>query len=127
MTLDARKAEHLQAVVTRTFVGRQKTVVFAYRTGSGYTYAALNVIFRGQRGIDPQIPAREGTRPRLQYDTVMLAPLGTNFTGVALVADTSTPSAAAVLVSPKYEVVEVIQSGLLPGGTHIRALLRRLR
>ena len=57
----------------------------------------------------------------------MIAPLGTSFTGLVFVADTTTASAAAVQAAPKYEVIEALAVGIVPTGTHIRALLRRLR
>ena len=60
-------------------------------------------------------------------DTQMGAPLGTNFTGAVYIADTVTPTAAAVAGAPRYEMVEVLPVGIVPGGSHLRVLLRRMR
>lgn len=127
MPLDARKIAHILSAVNKTFSGRQKTVVFVYQSGSSYSYSAINVIFRPQKMIDPQIPNAQGMSPRLEYDLTMIAPLGTSFTGLVFVADTTTASAAAVQAAPKYEVIEALTVGIVPTGTHVRALLRRLR
>jgi hypothetical protein len=127
MPLDARKAAHILSVINKTFSGRQKTVVFVYQSGGSYSYSATNVIFRPEKMIDPQIPNASGTPPRPESDLTMIAPLGTSFTGLAFVADTATVSAAAVQAAPKYEVIEALTVGIVPTGTHVRALLRRLR
>ena len=52
---------------------------------------------------------------------------GTNFTGVVYIADTVTATSGAVAAAQKYEVIEVLPVGMAPGGSHMRALLRRLR
>jgi flavoprotein len=129
MPLDANKIAHIQAVVPKTYAGRQKTVVFVYQNsgGSGYTYTAVSVIFRSQGGIEPEIPNLAGAPPRQQYDMLMVAPITTNFTGVVMVADTSTATASSVAAAPKYEVIGVVASGIVPGGTHYDVKLRRFR
>lgn len=128
MPLDnPQKAAHLQAAVNRSFTGRQKTVVFVYQVAGVYSYTPVSVIFRKQASIDPQIPASGGGQPGVPSDTYIVAPLGANFTGVVFIADTSTATSGAVAAAPKYEVIEALAVGILPGGTHIRALLRRLR
>src|SRR5690349_8561089 len=88
MPLDNRKSAHMQNMVAKTFAGRQKSVVFVYQSGSSYTYSAINVIFRPQSAIDPQVPTVSGTPPDLHFDVMMIAPLGTSFTGLVFVADT---------------------------------------
>jgi hypothetical protein len=127
MPLDARKAAHILSAVNKTLSGRQKTVVFVYQSGSSYSYSAISVVFRPQKIIDPQIPGENGKSPTLERDLIMIAPLGTSFTGLVFVADTTTASAAAVQAAPKYEVIEALTVGIVPTGTHVRALLRRLR
>jgi len=127
MPLDARKTQHLQSIILKTFTGRTKQVVFVYQSGSSYTYSATSVIFRPQKVIDPQIPDAGGAQPKLENDMIMVAPLGTSFSGLVFVADTATGTAAAVQAAAKYEVIEALPVGMVPGGTHIRALLRRMR
>lgn len=127
MPIDSRKAAHLQALVNKSFIGRQKTVVFCYQAAGVYSYTAISVIFRPQNIIDPQIPDQAGAPPRLYFDMLCIAPLGTNFTGVVFIADTTTATAAAVQAAAKYEVISVLPQGILPGGTHVQAKLRRLR
>jgi hypothetical protein len=128
MPLDnARKTAHILALTNRSFVGRQKTVVFVYQASGTYSYMATQVIFRPMQIIDPQIPDKSGGKPTLQADMVMIAPLGTNFSGLVVVADTTTATAAGVVAAKKYEVIEALTLGMVPGGSHIRAMLRRLR
>ncbi|HEY4384744.1 MAG TPA: hypothetical protein VGN34_09755 [Ktedonobacteraceae bacterium] len=128
MPLDnAREAAHILTLTNRSFTGRQKTVVFVYQTGSSYSYVATQVIFRSMQMIDPQIPDKGGGKPTAQADMLMIAPLGTNFTGLVVVADTTTATAAGVAAAKKYEVIEALTLGMVPGGSHIRATLRRLR
>jgi hypothetical protein len=129
MPLDANKIAHIQAVVPKTYAGRQRTVVFVYQNsgGSGYTYTAVSVIFRSQGVIEPEIPNIAGAPPRQQYDMLMVAPITTNLTGVVLVADTSTATAEGVAAVQKYEVIEVKAVGIVPGGTRLVAQLRRFR
>jgi hypothetical protein len=129
MPLDANKIAHIQAVVPKTYAGRQKTVVFVYQNsgGSGYTYTAVSVIFRSQGVIEPEIPHVAGAPPRQQYDMLMVAPITADFTGVVMVADTTAATSGAVAAAQKYEIVEVKPQGLVPGGTHWVALMRRFR
>jgi hypothetical protein len=128
MPLDSqRKINHLQAVLARSWTGRQKTVVFVYQSGTSYSYTAVSVIFRPQAVIDPEIPDVAGGQPKLQADMAMVAPIGTNFTGVVYVADTTTATAAAVAAAAKYEIIQSVPAGIVPGGTHYQVLLRRLR
>lgn len=127
MPLDANKIAHIQAVIPKTFAGRQKNVVFVYQTGGSYTYTAVQVIFRPQMMIDPEIPDAGGAAPKPAFDLLMVAPIGTNFSGVVLIADTTTASASAVAAAQKYAVVEAHPSGIIAGGTHIVARLRRFR
>lgn len=130
MPLDSSlKIAHIQAAVLRAFQGRQKTVVFVYQNagGSSYTYTAVSVIFRPQDVIEPEIPNVAGAPPRPQYDMLLVAPITTNFTGVVMVADTSTATASAVAATQKYEIIEVVPMGIVPGGTHLVARLRRFR
>lgn len=127
MTLDARKTIHIQSTITKTFNGRTKQVVFVYQSGGSYSYVSTSVIFRPQKVIDPQIPDMGGAQPKLESDMIMIAPISTSFTGLVFVADTPTATSTAVQAAAKYEVIEALPVGMIPGGTHIRALLRRLR
>jgi hypothetical protein len=127
MPLDSRKTQHILNVVPQTFAGRQRTVVLVSLAGGVYSYAAIQVIMRPEEVIDPQIYDASGSQPALTADMVMVAPLGTSFTGVVYVADTTTPTSTAVAAAPKYEIIEALPVGIVPGGTHIRVLLRRLR
>ena len=130
MSLDSWvKINHIQSMVLKSFAGRQKPVVFVYQNGGGgaYTYAAVAAIFRPQDIVDPEIPNEGGTAPRQHYDMLMIAPITTNFTGVVMVADTTTATAGAVAAAQKYEVIEAVPMGILPGGTHYTVKLRRFR
>lgn len=127
MPLDSRKITHIQNTIQKTWASRQKTVVFVTLASGTYSYAAVSVIFRPQQVIDPQILLASGGKPVPQFDMMLIAPLGTNFTGVVYVADTQTATSGAVATAPKYEVIEVLPVGMAPGGSHIPALLRRLR
>ena len=127
MPLNASKLSHIQTVIQKAWASRQKTVVFVTLSGGTYSYTAVSVIFRPQQVIDPQILATSGAKPVPQFDMMGIAPLGTNFTGVVYIADTATATSGAVAAAPKYEVIEVLPVGMAPGGSHLRALLRRLR
>ena len=129
MPLDVNKIAHIQSVIARTYASRQKTVVFVYQNsgGGGYSYSAVAVIFRPQAVIEPEIPNLAGEPPRLRSDMLMIAPISTNFVGVVMVADTATATANAVAAAPKYEIIEVVPVGIVPGGTHYAAQLRRFR
>lgn len=127
MPLDSRKIAHLQQTVTKTYTNRQKTVVFVYQSGTSYTYTVISVIMRQLAIIEPQLPDLKGMAPHRLADTLMIAPLGVSFTGLVYIADTPVATAAAVLAATKYEVIEAIPMGIVPGGTHIRAQLRKMR
>jgi hypothetical protein len=128
MPLDStRKANHIAAVTARSFTGRTQNVVFVYDSAGSYSYVATSVIWRAQTIIDPQLPNAAGGKPGIPFDVLIIAPLATNFTGVVYIAYTTTATQSAVQAAQKYEVIEALPIGIVPGGTHIRALLRRLR
>jgi hypothetical protein len=127
MPLDARKIAHLQAVVPQTWTGRQKTVVFVYNTAGTYSYVPQTVIFRPQDVIDPQVPNLAGAPPGIPADMLMIAALSISFAGVVFIADTATATSGAVASAQKYEIIEAVPTGIIPGGTHTRVALRRLR
>ena len=127
MPLDARKTQHILNVVPKTFAGRQRTVVFVTLASGSYSYTAVQVIMRPEEIIDPQIYDASGQAPQRNVDMLMIAPLSTSFTGVVYIADTTTATSSAVAAAPKYEIIEALPVGIVPGGSHIRALLRRLR
>ncbi len=127
MPLDARKVQHLLQVVTRSFAGRQRTIVVVALVSGSYTYTAVQVIMRPAHVVDPQVYDSAGQPEPRSADMLMIAPLATNFTGAVYVADTTIASISGVTPAPKYEIVEVLPAGMLPGGTHLRVSLRRLR
>lgn len=127
MPLDARKSLHLLQIVARSFSGRQRTVVIVYQASGSYSYSAVQVIMRPQRVVDPQVYNPGGQAEPRNFDTVMIAPISLNVSGIIYVADTVTATAAAVAAAPKYEIVEILPAGLIPGGSHWRISLRRLR
>jgi hypothetical protein len=127
MPLNAAKLSHIQTAISKTWTSRQKTVVFVTLASGVYSYTAVSLIWRPQQLINPQILATSGGKPVPQFDMMLIAPLGTNFTGVVYIADTSTATSGAVAAAQKYEVIEALPVGMAPGGDHIRALLRRLR
>jgi len=127
MPLDSRKTQHILNIVPKTFAGRQRTVVLVSLASGVYSYATISVIMRPEELIDPQIFDASGQQPHRPADMLMIAPLGTSFAGVVYVADTTTASAPAVASAPKYEIIEALPVGIIPGGSHLRVLLRRLR
>jgi 3'-phosphoadenosine 5'-phosphosulfate sulfotransferase (PAPS reductase)/FAD synthetase len=42
------------------------------------------------------------------------------------IADTPTATSGAVAAAQKYEIIEVLPVGIVPGGSHLRVLCRRL-
>jgi hypothetical protein len=127
MPLDARKALHLLQVVTRSFAGRQRTVVVVALASGSYTYTTIQAIMRPMNVVDLQIDDVAGQPAPRASDTLMIAPLGTNFVGAIYIADTTIANASSVASAPKYEIVEVLPTGIVPGGSHLRVSLRRLR
>ncbi|GCE13316.1 hypothetical protein [Tengunoibacter tsumagoiensis] len=127
MPLDDRKAQRILQLINRSFAGRQRPVVVVYRTGVAYSYSLLQVIMRAEQNREPQILSATGQPLPQSTDTWLLAPLGTNFTGAVYIADTATANASAVAASAKYEIIEVLPVGLVPGGSHLRLQLRRMR
>ncbi len=127
MPLDARKAQHLLQAVTKSFTGRQRTVVVVALSSGNYIYTAIQAIMRPLYAVDPQVYDSSGQPAPLSADMLMIAPLTTNFTGAVYIADTMVASVSGVTPAPKYEIVEVLTAGIIPGGTHLRVSLRRLR
>lgn len=127
MPLDPRKIQHIQTVTEASFANRQRVVVLVTLTGSIYSYVTLLAIMRPMQSLNPQIVDTSADVPLRVPDMLMQAPPGTNFSNVVYVADTPTPSTAAVAAAAKYEIVEALTVGLAPGGSHMRVLLRRLR
>jgi len=123
MPLDARKAQHLLQVVTRSFAGRQRMVVVVALVSGSYTCTAIQVIMRPVRVVDPQVYDPAGQAEPRSADMLMIAPLATNFTGAVYVANTTVASISGVTPATKYEIVEVLPAGILPGGTHLRVSL----
>ena len=126
MPLDPRKIQHILQVVTRSFAQRQRVVVVVYLIGGSYVYSTIQAILRPELVIDPQELNTGGKSMSHMADTLMIAPLGTNFTGAVYVADTVTATVAAVTSAPKYEIIEVLPVGIIPGGSRLRVSLRRL-
>jgi hypothetical protein len=127
MPLDARKVQHILQVVTRSFASRQRTIVIVYLASGSYTYVAVQVIIRSIQVIDPQVIDASGQALPHGADTVIIAPLGTSFTGAIFVADTTSTTSGAVAAALKYEIVEVLPVGIVPGGSRLRVALRRMR
>jgi hypothetical protein len=124
-----QKIAHIQAIQARIMQGRTRNVVFVYQaTGTTtYTYSLVSVIWRVQELIDPEIPAAAGNAPGVPFDMQMVCPISTSFTGLVYVADATTATAGAVAAARKYELIEAVPTGIIPGGTHVKAILRRLR
>jgi hypothetical protein len=127
MPLDARKAAHIVSVVPKTWTGRQKTVTLVTASGGTQSYSAVSVIFRPLAEPDPTVADATGHAQARIADTLMIALTTLSLVGVIYVADTPTATQAAVAAAPKYEIIEALPAGILPGGTHQRVLLRRLR
>lgn len=127
MPLDSRKASHIGSVVPKTWTGRQKTVTLVTESGGTQSYSAVSVIFRPLAAPDPTVSGPGGSAEARIADTLMVAPTTLSLAGVIFVADTPTATAGAVAAAPKYEIIQALPVGILPGGTHQQVLLRRLR
>ncbi len=128
MPIDSQlKANHIQALVRKTWLGRQQVVVFVSLVSGVWSYTAQTVIFRRQEVIDPQQPDTGGAAPRLKADAIMIVDIAISMVGVVYVALTSTATAGAVSASERYECIEITPTGILPGGTHWSCHMRRLR
>src|SRR5262249_16753123 len=127
MPLDPRKIQHIQNVTNASFANRQRTVVLVTLSGSVYNYSTLLAIMRPLQILDPQVLDTDATSPLRNPDMLLQAPAGTSFSSVVYIADTPTPTAAAVAAAAKYEILEALPVGLAPGGSHVRVLLKRLR
>ena len=127
MPLDSRKAAHIQNALPKTWAGRQKTVTLVTLAGGVPSYTAIQVIVRPLAVVDPTVADAAGGAPRPVADTLLIAPTTLSLAGALYIADTPTATAAAVAAAPKYEIIEALPAGILPGGTHQRVTLRRLR
>jgi len=127
MPLDTRKAQHLLQVITRSFAGRQRSVVVVALISGSYTYTVIQAILRPLHVVNPQIYDVAGQVEPRGVDALLIAPLATNLSGAVYIADTTSVTASGVAAAAKYEIVEVLPTGILPGGTHVRVSLRRLR
>ena len=128
MPLDnQQKINHILQVVNRSFKGRQVTQVAVYLSGGVYSYVQMTWIFRHELVIDPTVANQGGSKPGIQADAQIIAALGTNFSGIVYIADTATATSGAVAAAQKYEIIEVLPVGIVPGGSHLRVWLRRLR
>ena len=127
MPLDARKSQHILQAVTLSFASRQRTVVVVHLASGSYSYTAVQVIIRPIQVVDPQILSAGGQPLPHTPDTVLIAPLGTNFSGAVFVADTTSATSSGVAAAPKYEIIEVVPIGIFPRGSRLRVLLRRMR
>ena len=128
MPLDNQnKINHIQTVVTRSFAGRQKQVTVVYLIAGVYSYSLITVIFRHEAIIEPTVATASGAQPVQFADTQIIAPLSTNFVGAVFIADTANNTAGGVAAAQKYEIIEVLPVGIVPGGSHLRVVCRRLR
>ncbi len=125
MPLDTRKAQHLIQVLTRSFAGRQRTLVIVSLASGSYSYTTVQAIMRPLHNVNPQIYDENGQAAPQRADTLLIAPLTTNLVGAVYIADT--PNIGSIATAPKYEIIEALPGGILPTGTHLRVQLRRLR
>jgi hypothetical protein len=63
----------------------------------------------------------------MKADALMIVPISISMTGVSYVAYTDVATALSVQNAEKYEVIESVPTGIVPGGTHWAVSLRRLR
>lgn len=129
MPLDSNKIAHIQSLYSssKIWAQRQKTVVLVILASGVYSYSTLLCVFRPLDVVDPEIPDISDAAPKQKYDMLMQAPISTNFTGVQYVADTTTATSGAVASAAKYQIIEAIPVGIIPGGTRINCYLRRWR
>lgn len=127
MPLNALKVQHILQVIGQSFAQRQRTIVIVYLANGSYSYSTVQAIMRPMTVPDPTLYDVSPLSTPRSVDTLLIAPLGTNFTGAVYIADTTTATASAVAAAPKYEIVEVVPAGIVPGGSHLRVSLRRLR
>lgn len=126
MPLDsALKQNHVYNMIKKTWVGRTQMIVFVSQSSGSWVYTAQSVIFRKQEVIDPEIPDTSGSAPRQKADALMIVDIAISMTGVVYVALTSTATALAVSQAQKFEVINAIPTGIVPGGTHYQVNLRR--
>jgi hypothetical protein len=97
------------------------------QSGGVWTYTPQTVIFRRQDVIDPEIPDVSGGPPAQKADALLILPISTSMDGVSYVAYTDVATALAVSNAEKYQVIESVPTGIVPGGTHWSVSLRRLR
>jgi hypothetical protein len=122
-----QKINHVLAATQKAWAGRQRIVTFVYLISDAYSYINETVIMRPDQIIDPTVYTAAGNQPPQQADMEMIAALTINFVGVVFVADTPTATELAVASAFKYEIIETLPVGIVPGGSHYRVLLRRLR
>ncbi len=126
MPLDNRKIGHIQQLITRSFAGRQRNLVIVALVSGTYTYTQFPAIARVERTLNSQMFDAHNESVQQSIDLLLIVPHGTDFTGSVYIADTPTATALAVTSAPKYEIIEVLVSGIVPGGSHLRVFLRRL-
>lgn len=128
MPLDSQnKINHIQAMVQKTWQGRQQQITFVYNSSGTWSYVLQNVIFRRQEVIDPAQPDISGGAPKIKADAVMIVPISVSMIGLVYVAYTNVATALSVSTAEKYECVEITPRGIVPGGTHWEVSLRRFR
>src|SRR4051794_8495242 len=129
MPLDSLKIAHIQSLYSssKIYAGRQQTVVFVALASGIWTYTAQSVIFRKQEVIDPEQPDTSGGTPSIKADALMIVPISVSMTGVVYVALTSTATSGAVAAAEKYELIQAVPTGIIPGGTRLVVDLRRWR
>jgi hypothetical protein len=128
MPLDSQnKINHIFSVIARSYTGRTQVVTFVSLVSGTWTYTTQTVIFRRQDVYDLEQPDITGTTPTLKADALMIVPISVDMTGVVYVAYTDTATADSVETAEKYGCIEIVPTGIVPGGTHWIVNLRRLR
>ena len=112
--MDSRKVAHVAANRDRIRLGRSETVVLVSVAGGVTSYQAVEGAVWYETGAVPAgISNRVGAITRVSYDAVVELPGGTAFPGgLVMIARTGTPTAGAVQVAERFQVLDKRRAGL---------------
>lgn len=119
--LDPRKIARLVSNRDRIRQGRDVTITLVYNDPAGTRYATAAVIWQEQSYAEPA--ARAPTDAPI--DVLAEFPLGIDVRQISLIANTPTPTPAAVAAATTYEILAYHRMGIIPNRWRVH--LRRLR
>lgn len=128
MAFTSRMLSHVAAMRAKRRQGRTKSVVFVQQQPLGTTiYSAVNVVWKTPDDWDLSTLAPSGHAQPRGTEVLMESDLTIPITAVEYVADTPTPTQAAVAAADKYEFIARELLGVAPGGDRWKSRLRKLR